>query len=64
MFNLPPKLARYVKTYSELAFHGRPETIEEAIDYCVDRLILISQECDTRTGKLSRRPRLARSPRR
>jgi predicted O-methyltransferase YrrM len=37
------KLARYVKTYGELALGERPRTIEEAIDYCVDSPILISQ---------------------
>ena len=43
MSNLLLKVARYAKTYSDLAIHGRPGTIEEAIDYCVDRPILISQ---------------------
>jgi len=34
---------RYLKCYSELSFGGRPGTIEEAIDYCVDRPILMAQ---------------------
>jgi predicted O-methyltransferase YrrM len=42
-----PKLllkgVRYLKCYSELAFGSRPETLEEAIDYCVDRPILMAQ---------------------
>jgi predicted O-methyltransferase YrrM len=37
------KLARYLKTYGQLAFGERPRTIEGAIDYCVDSPILISQ---------------------
>lgn len=37
------KAVRYIKCYSELAFGGRPETLEGAIDYCVDRPILIGQ---------------------
>lgn len=34
---------RYLKCYGELAFGGRPQTLEETIDYCVDRPILMSQ---------------------
>ena len=34
---------RYLKCYGELSFGGRPGTIEEAIDYCVDRPILMAQ---------------------
>jgi predicted O-methyltransferase YrrM len=34
---------RYLKCYGELAFGSRPETLEEAIDYCVDRPILMAQ---------------------
>jgi predicted O-methyltransferase YrrM len=37
------KLARYVKTYGELALGARPRTMEAAIDYCLDSPILISQ---------------------
>lgn len=43
MAKLALKLARYVKTYGELALGERPRTIEEAIDYCADSPILISQ---------------------
>jgi predicted O-methyltransferase YrrM len=34
---------RYLKCYGELSLGGRPGTIEEAIDYCVDRPILMAQ---------------------
>jgi len=34
---------RYIKCYGELAFGGRPATLEDAIDYCVDRPILMAQ---------------------
>src|SRR6266568_2580956 len=37
------KGVRYLRCYSELAFGSPPETIEEAIDYCVDRPILMAQ---------------------
>jgi predicted O-methyltransferase YrrM len=37
------KGVRYLKCYGELSFGGRPGTIEEAIDYCVDRPILMAQ---------------------
>lgn len=37
------KSIRYLKCYGELSFGGRPGTIEEAIDYCVDRPILMAQ---------------------
>jgi predicted O-methyltransferase YrrM len=43
MAKLLLKGIRYLKCYSELAFGGRPETLEEAIDYCVDRPILMAQ---------------------
>jgi cephalosporin hydroxylase len=42
-----PKLllkgVRYLKCYSALSFGGRPGTLEEAIDFCVDRPILMTQ---------------------
>ncbi len=34
---------RYLKCYAELAFGGRPDTLEGAIDYCVDRPVLMAQ---------------------
>jgi len=34
---------RYLKTYGELAFGRRPRTPGEAIDYCVDRPIMMAQ---------------------
>jgi len=37
------KGVRYIKCYTELAFGGRPDTIEATIDYCVDRPILMGQ---------------------
>jgi hypothetical protein len=37
------KGVRYIKCYAELAFGGRPDTIEAAIDYSVDRPILMGQ---------------------
>ncbi len=37
------KGVRYIKCYTELAFGGRPDTIEATIDYCVDRPILMAQ---------------------
>jgi predicted O-methyltransferase YrrM len=37
------KGVRYIKCYTELAFGGRPDTIEGTIDYCVDRPILMGQ---------------------
>lgn len=37
------KCTRYVKCYSELAFGSRPESIEDIIDYCVDRPVLMGQ---------------------
>jgi predicted O-methyltransferase YrrM len=37
------KSVRYIKCYSELAFGGRPDTIEGTIDYCVDRPVLMVQ---------------------
>jgi predicted O-methyltransferase YrrM len=41
MAKLLLKGIRYLKCYSELAFGNRPETLEEAIDYCVDRPVLM-----------------------
>jgi len=43
MSKLLLKGVRYVKCYSELAFGGRPDTLEDAVDYCVDRPILMAQ---------------------
>jgi predicted O-methyltransferase YrrM len=43
MAKLLLKAVRYLKCYSDLTFGGRPETLEGAIDYCVDRPILIGQ---------------------
>jgi cephalosporin hydroxylase len=37
------KSVRYLKCYGELAFGGKPTTIEGIIDYCVDRPILMAQ---------------------
>jgi predicted O-methyltransferase YrrM len=34
---------RYLKCYGALSFGGRPGTLEEAIDFCVDRPILMAQ---------------------
>jgi len=43
MAKLLLKGARYIKCYAELAFGGRPDTLEEAVDYCVDRPVLMAQ---------------------
>jgi predicted O-methyltransferase YrrM len=43
MSKLLLKGVRYIKCYSELTFGGRPDTLERAIDYCVDRPILMAQ---------------------
>jgi len=43
MAKLLLKVVRYIKCYSELAFGGRPDTLEGTIDYCVDRPILMGQ---------------------
>ena len=43
MAKLLLKGIRYLKCYSELSFGKRPETLEEAIDYCVDRPVLMAQ---------------------
>src|SRR5258707_14342893 len=43
MTRLLLKCARYVKCYCELAFGARPESLEEIIDYCVDRPVLMGQ---------------------
>jgi predicted O-methyltransferase YrrM len=37
------KVIRYIRCYGELAFGRRPNTLEETIDYCVDRPVLMSQ---------------------
>jgi cephalosporin hydroxylase len=37
------KSIRYLKCYCALSFGGRPGTIEEAVDFCVDRPILMAQ---------------------
>jgi predicted O-methyltransferase YrrM len=42
MAKLLLKVGRYIKCYYELAFAG-PQTIEDTIDYCVDRPILMGQ---------------------
>jgi predicted O-methyltransferase YrrM len=43
MAKLLLKSVRYLKCYGELTFGSRPRTPEEAIDYCVDRPILMAQ---------------------
>lgn len=43
MSKLLLKLVRYVSCYRDLAFGPRPKTLEEVIDYCVDRPVLIGQ---------------------
>jgi predicted O-methyltransferase YrrM len=43
MAKLLLKGIRYLKCYSELSFGKRPETLEEVIDYCVDRPVLMAQ---------------------
>lgn len=43
MAKLLLKVVNYVKCYGELAFGGRPNTLEDTIDYCVDRPILMGQ---------------------
>jgi predicted O-methyltransferase YrrM len=43
MAKLLLKGVRYLKCYGELAFGGKPTTIEGTIDYCVDRPILMTQ---------------------
>src|ERR1700722_12060575 len=43
MSNFFLKAARYIKCYSDLTFGRRPDTLESAIDYCVDRPVLIGQ---------------------
>jgi predicted O-methyltransferase YrrM len=37
------KLLRYGKCYYDLTFGSRPQSLEEVIDYCVDRPVLIGQ---------------------
>jgi predicted O-methyltransferase YrrM len=43
MSKLLLKGVRYIKCYGELAFGGRANTVEDAVDYCVDRPILMAQ---------------------
>jgi predicted O-methyltransferase YrrM len=43
MSNFPLKVVRYINCYLELAGGGKPETVEEVADYCVDRPILMAQ---------------------
>jgi predicted O-methyltransferase YrrM len=43
MAKLLLKGIRYIKCYSALSFGGRPATLEEALDFCVDRPILMAQ---------------------
>jgi cephalosporin hydroxylase len=43
MPKLLQKGVRYLKCYGELAFGRRPDTLESAIDYCVDRPVLMAQ---------------------
>jgi predicted O-methyltransferase YrrM len=43
MAKLLLKGVRYLKCYSELAFGGRPKTLEDTIDYCVNRPVLMGQ---------------------
>jgi predicted O-methyltransferase YrrM len=43
MAKLLLKGVRYIRCYAELAFGARPDTLEDAIDYCVDRPILMAQ---------------------
>ncbi len=43
MAKLLLKAIRYIKCYGELAFGGKPHTIEGIVDYCVDRPILMAQ---------------------
>jgi predicted O-methyltransferase YrrM len=43
MIKLFLKSTRYLKCYGELAFGGRPNNLEDTIDYCVDRPILMGQ---------------------
>ena len=37
------KCARYLKCYRELSFGPRPQSLEEVVDYCVDRPVLMGQ---------------------
>jgi len=43
MAKLLLKGIRYIKCYGELAFGGKPHTIEGIVDYCVNRPILMAQ---------------------
>ena len=43
MAKLLLKSVRYLKCYGELTFGGRPRSPEEAVDYCVDRPIVMTQ---------------------
>jgi predicted O-methyltransferase YrrM len=43
MAKLLLKGVRYIKCYAELTFGGRPDSVAEAVDYCVNRPILMAQ---------------------
>jgi predicted O-methyltransferase YrrM len=43
MKRLLRKCARYIQCYSDLSFGPRPESLEDIIDYCVDRPVLMGQ---------------------
>jgi predicted O-methyltransferase YrrM len=43
MAKLLLKVVRYIKCYGELTIRGRPDSLEEIIDYCVDRPVLMGQ---------------------
>jgi predicted O-methyltransferase YrrM len=43
MAKLLLKGVRYLKCYGELALGGKPTAVEETIDYCIDRPILMTQ---------------------
>lgn len=43
MSKLLLKVGRYIKCYGQLAFGSRPKTLEDTIDYCVDRPVLMAQ---------------------
>ena len=49
---------RYVKSYDELAFGGRPHNVEDSIDHGSDRPILIAYTRSEmlQLGKFYRRP--------
>lgn len=43
MAKLLLKVVRYIKCYGDLTLGCRPDTVEGAIDYCVDRPVLMGQ---------------------